>query len=116
MYGNHTYNHYLLSSLNMEQQELEIAKNHQLLKTLDVKLSKVFSIPFGGDKDFNTTTIQLLKKYNYIGFLYSKNALNLKRNQNRDKNLISRERYMVNSEFNSFQKQIFKLTLKGWLK
>jgi len=116
MYGNHTYNHYLLSSLNMEQQELEIGKNHQLLKTLDVKLSKVFSIPFGGDKDFNTTTIQLLKKYNYIGFLYSKNALNLKKNQNRDKSLISKERYMVNSEFNTFQKQIFKLALKGWLK
>ena len=116
MYGNHTYNHYLLSSLNVEQQELEISKNHQLLKTLDVKLSKVFSIPFGGDKDFNTTTIQLLQKYNYIGFLYSKNALNLKKNQNIDKNLISKERYMVNSDFNSFQKQIFKLALKGWLK
>ena len=116
MYGNHTYNHYLLSSLNREQQELEIGKNHQLLKTLDVKLSKVFSIPFGGDKDFNKTTVQLLKKYNYIGFLYSKNALNLKKNQNRDKSLISKERYMVNSDFNSFQKQIFKLALKGWLK
>ncbi len=113
LYGNHTYNHYLLSSLNREQQEEEIVKNHQLLKRCDVRLSKVFSIPFGGDRDFNSITIELLKKYNYIGFLYSKNGINTKNGKNIDKNLISKDRYMVSSDFKSFQKQIFKLGIKG---
>jgi len=115
-YGNHSYNHYLLSSLDKEQQEIEIKKNHELLERLGVKLSKVFSIPFGGDNDFNKTTIELLKKYNYIGFLYSKNALNMKKHKVIDPKLISKERYMVSSEFDKFQKQIFKLGLKGFLK
>ena len=119
-YGNHTYSHYVLSSLDKNQQEIEIQKNHELLKKCDVKLSKIFSIPFGGDKDFNSTTIDLLKKYKYRGFLYSKNAINIKQlNRNHgvvDSTLISKERYMVNSEFDSFQKQILKLGLKGLLK
>ena len=112
-YGNHTYNHYLLSSLNREQQEEEIEKNHNLLKKHTDRLSKVFSIPFGGDKDFNSITIELLKKYNYIGFLYSKNRINIKNHKNMEQSLISKDRYMVASEFSSFQKQLFKLGIKG---
>ncbi|MCK4441273.1 MAG: polysaccharide deacetylase family protein [Sulfurovaceae bacterium] len=115
-YGNHTYNHYVLSSLNRNQQELEIRKNHELLEKLDIKHSKIFSIPFGGDRDFNSTTIELLKKYNYRGFLYSKNAINIKNSRSSDLTLPSRERYMVNSDFNSFQKQLLKLGLKGLIK
>ncbi len=114
LYGNHTYSHYVLSSLNREQQEEEIAKNHRILENCGVRLSKVFSIPFGGDRDLNSITIELLKKYNYIGFLYSKNSINTKREKNIiDKNLISKDRYMVSSDFKSFQKQIFKLGIKG---
>ncbi len=112
-YGNHTYNHYLLSSLSREQQEEEIVKNHQLLENCGVRLSKVFSIPFGGDRDFNSITIELLKKYDYIGFLYSKNRINTMGDRDRDRGLISKDRYMVGSDFNSFQRQIFKLGIKG---
>ncbi len=114
-YGNHTYNHYLLSSLNREQQEEEIVKNHRLLQNCNVRLSKVFSIPFGGDKDFNSITIELLKKYNYIGFLYSKNSINTKSYKSIDKRLISKDRYMVSSDFKSFQKQIFKLGIRAFI-
>ena len=113
LYGNHTYSHYVLSSLSREQQEEEIAKNHKLLEDCGVRLSKVFSIPFGGDRDFNSITIELLKKYNYIGFLYSKNSINTKREKNIDRELISKDRYMVSPDFKSFQKQIFKLGIRG---
>ncbi len=119
-YGNHTYSHYVLSSLNGNQQETEIKRNHELLTKCDVKLSKIFSVPFGRDNDFNSTTIDLLNKYQYTGFLYSRNAINIRRlNKNykvADSTLVSRDRYMVNSEFDSFQKQILKLGLKGLIK
>ena len=119
-YGNHTYSHYVLSSLNQDQQEAEIKKNDDLLSQCDVKLSKVFSVPFGGDKDFNATTIELLAKHNYKGFLYSRNILNIKgTNENYkvgDSTLVSRERYMASDEFSSFQKKIFKLGIKGIVK
>ena len=119
-YGNHTYSHYVLSSLNQDQQEAEIKRNDDLLSQCDVKLSKVFSVPFGGDKDFNTTTIELLAKHNYKGFLYSRNILNIKgRNETYSvggSTIISRERYMASDEFSSFQKKIFKLGIKGIVK
>jgi peptidoglycan/xylan/chitin deacetylase (PgdA/CDA1 family) len=116
-YGNHTYNHYVMSSINGHQQETEIKRNHELLTKCDVKLSKIFSVPFGDDKDFDSTTIDLLNKYQYIGFLYSRDAINIRRLNKTykvaDSTLVSRDRYMVGSEFVSFQKQIFKLGLKG---
>ena len=34
-YGNHTYNHYVLSSLTKEEQEIEIRENQKLIKNLD---------------------------------------------------------------------------------
>lgn len=75
-YGNHTYNHYVLSSLSDEQQEKEIGDNHRLLASLPLKRSQVLAIPFGGYKDFNGATLRTLKTYGYKGFLYSKDALN----------------------------------------
>ena len=86
----------------------------------NVKLSKIFSVPFGGDKDFNSATIDLLNKYQYKGFLYSRNLINIRRlNKNfkvANSTLVSRERYMVQSEFDSFQKHIFKLGIKSLIK
>ncbi len=116
-YGNHTFNHYLMSSINPQQQEAEIKRNHELLEIFDVKLSKIFSVPFGGDKDIDSTTIELLNKYQYKGILYSREAINIrkliKNSRDADTSLASRDRYMSSSEFNSFQKQIFNLGLKG---
>ncbi len=96
-----------MSSIDPNQQEAEIKRNHELLEKLDVKLSKIFSLPFGDGKDFNSTTIDLLIKYQYKGFLYSRGAINirkLKKNySDADTSLASRDRYMSNSDFNSFQ-------------
>jgi peptidoglycan/xylan/chitin deacetylase (PgdA/CDA1 family) len=116
-YGNHTYNHYVLSSLTKEEQEIEIRENQKLIKNLDINYSKVFSIPFGGVVDFNNDTIDLLKKYQYKAFLYSDNKINLvplnQKIENRSFSLLSGERYMVKPSYNSFQKHLFKLGIKG---
>ena len=116
-YGNHTYNHYVLSSLTKEEQETEILRNQKILKNLDINYSKVFSVPFGRSNDINNDTIDLIKKYNYKAFLYSDNKINLvplnKKIENRSFSLLSGERYMVQPSFNLFQKHLFKLGVKG---
>jgi peptidoglycan/xylan/chitin deacetylase (PgdA/CDA1 family) len=114
-YGNHTFSHYVLSSLSEEEQEKEIKSNHELLSKTNVKLSKIFSIPFGGNRDFNLTTVKLIEKYKYTGFLYSRGAVNinfLNKNQ-RLSNFSFRERYMVPSGYGSFQKRMTKLFIKS---
>lgn len=116
-YGNHTYNHYVMSSLSKEEQEIEIIENEKLINQLNIKNSKVFSIPFGSASDFNKDTIELLKKYNYNAFLYSENKINLLPLNNKIKDrsfsLLSGERYMAKSSYNSFQKHLFKLGIKA---
>ena len=116
-YGNHTCNHYVLSSLSKEEQEIEIIENQKLIKNLNINYSKVFSLPFGGEADFNEDTIELLKKYQYKAFLYSDDKINLaplnKNIKNRSFSLLSGERYMAKASFNLFQKHLFKLGVKG---
>lgn len=110
-YGNHTFNHYNLASLNKEEQKEEIIKNHELLKCLGVKLSRVFSIPFGGKKHFNEVTIKIIKDLGYKGCLLSSNRVNMKFYPELYA-LPCAERYMAASDFNLFKKQIFKYGLK----
>ncbi len=110
-YGNHTYHHYVLSSLSDEQQDQEIGDNHRLLTRLPLKVSRVFAIPFGGEKDFNAATLQVLKQYGYKGFLYSKESLNWSRLSTSQKvdDLFFMDRYMVKPSFDAFQKQLLRL-------
>jgi peptidoglycan/xylan/chitin deacetylase (PgdA/CDA1 family) len=115
-YGNHTYDHYVLSSLSDEEQEYQIHKNLLLLQSTKRRISKVFSIPFGGEDDFNQTTCILLQKYGYIGFLYSRGHLNMLSKRGKEANipLPSFDRYMPTEGFASFQKQLLRMTLKGF--
>ena len=115
-YGNHSYSHYVMSSLNECQQELEIKNNLDILRKCNVKMTNIFSLPFGGDEHFNSVTIKLLNKYKYSGFLKTGNALKISKYKNRYTLLPSRDRYLVKSSFNSFQKHILTLGLKGVLK
>jgi peptidoglycan/xylan/chitin deacetylase (PgdA/CDA1 family) len=110
-YGNHSFNHYNLSSLSEEEQKQEIIKNHELLKRLGVKLSRVFSIPFGGKKHFNETTIKIIKDLGYKGYLLSSNRINMKFYPELY-SLPYAERYMAAHTFSLFKKQIFKCGLK----
>ena len=75
-YGNHTYNHYVLSSLTEEEQYYEIFNNIQLLSDLDVNLSNVFAFPFGGLNDYNKATLRILNDLNIKNVLLSNNVMN----------------------------------------
>lgn len=69
--GNHTENHYVLSSLSKEEQQNEIVDAHQQLISLygDDNVSKVFSAPFGGQESVNQSTIEILKDCGYKALL-----------------------------------------------
>ena len=60
-YGNHTYNHYVLSALSRQEQVEEIGRNHKVLRAAGVPVSKALSVPFGGPEHFNSGISKLLK-------------------------------------------------------
>jgi peptidoglycan/xylan/chitin deacetylase (PgdA/CDA1 family) len=118
-YGNHTYDHYLLSSLSNEEQEEQIVRNWKLLESIGGKISSVFSIPFGGKDSFNLKTCELLRKYGYDFVLYSRGRLNMpgKRQTANDDAfcLPSFERYMPSGRMKTFQIQLTKIWIKALL-
>lgn len=84
-YGNHTANHYVLSSLTKEQQYDEIIECKNYIDKMNINKSKVFSIPFGGNKSFNSDTLLNLDDLNYktilkctndLDSIYSSNEIN----------------------------------------
>ena len=115
-YGNHSFRHLVLSSLEKSQQRAEITKNKMFLETLNVQLSKVFSIPFGGASDFNQTTIEEIKRAGYIGALLSRNRLTPNQKcQNfgsGDKLLPVIERFMVKTNVAQHRTHMKKLMIK----
>ena len=111
-YGNHTYNHYVLSSLTYEEQFQEINSNHELLKKLNIQKSNVFSLPFGRKEDLNEDTYKILNNLKYKGILMSRNRLNYK-NIIINNNLREIERYMVEDNLIKFKRQVFKLGIKS---
>jgi peptidoglycan/xylan/chitin deacetylase (PgdA/CDA1 family) len=76
-YGNHTHNHYVLSSLAVAEQVDEIHRTRQFLESLqNVQVSEVFSLPFGGPLDYNEDTLQVLRDMGYRTVLLSRQRLN----------------------------------------
>jgi len=112
-YGNHSYHHYVLSSLSMDEQEYEIKRNHMILKDIPNR-SNIFSIPFGGPKDFNNDTLKIIKKYGYKGILYSQDKINLFSRYNQyTKELPGLERFMVKNSINQLHKFLPKLFFRS---
>ena len=68
-FGNHTQNHYKLSTLSKEEQAEEIYLCNKELNRLSVPVSEVFAIPFGEIGSFNQDTLQLIHDYRFSGFL-----------------------------------------------
>ena len=108
-YGSHSYSHYVLSSLTDKEQEIEISKNHKLLENC-VNRSNIFSIPFGGPKDFNTKTIELIKKYGYKGVLFSQDKINLFSNK---KDTFGLERFMAPVSYGDLHKFLPKVLFRS---
>jgi len=78
--GNHSFNHYNLTTLDEDQLSSDVARSHQLLTLIspDKTRSDYFSIPFGGSESFNIKVIQALSAKNYRGCLLSRGRLHLK--------------------------------------
>lgn len=66
--GNHTFNHYRLSTLNKEEKRNEIVSNQEMLDKLNVLESSIFAFPFGENGSFNQEDITILKDQSYKGF------------------------------------------------
>lgn len=74
-YGNHTTNHYVLSSLDEHEQYKEISECKNFIDKSKVRKSSVFSLPFGGLNSFNKTTLNIINDMNYKAILKSMNSL-----------------------------------------
>ena len=77
-YGNHTLNHYVMSSLNYEDQKSEILDNRNFLSELNVNITNIFALPFGTYNDMNKDTIKVLKDTNINKVLLCNNIINNK--------------------------------------
>lgn len=75
-YGNHSLGHFVLSSLDRDQQSAEIRENQEALVRLKLPLSNVFAFPFGGLSDFNDDTLSILRDDGYSGAVLSRSRLN----------------------------------------
>jgi len=78
-YGNHSCGHYVLSSLDRDQQSTEIRDNQAVLERLKLPMSDVFAFPFGGITDFDDDTLSILREDGYSGAVLSRFRLNGKK-------------------------------------
>ena len=75
-YGSHSVNHYVLSSLSEEQQWREIEDNWRFLNTFkDIQRTAAFSIPFGGERDYNDATLRLARDAGHSAALLSRGVI-----------------------------------------
>ena len=81
-YGNHSANHYVMSSLNKDQQFKDVQECKNFLKKFNINMSNIFCIPFGGKESFNEDTVSVLKELDYKATLLSENKLNNIMNSN----------------------------------
>lgn len=72
-YGNHSYNHYLLSTLDYESQYEDIQKSKKTIEKLEVNTTDTFAVPFGGYRAINKDTILALKKLSINKVLLTNN-------------------------------------------
>jgi peptidoglycan/xylan/chitin deacetylase (PgdA/CDA1 family) len=76
-YGNHSHNHYVLSSLNFDQQYAEIHTAHKRLHAIPgIQISRVFSPPFGQTHHVNCDTLTIVRELGYKSILLNRGLLN----------------------------------------
>jgi peptidoglycan/xylan/chitin deacetylase (PgdA/CDA1 family) len=63
--GSHTKNHVSLSAIDEELQYKEINESKKYLEDVLSQKITLFSYPFGQKKDYNKTTIEILKRLNF---------------------------------------------------
>ena len=74
-WGNHSQNHYVMSSLNDEQIRSQIQATRDLLNLKKCRSSEWFSVPFGDVNDFNERVAGIATEMGYCGCLLSRYRL-----------------------------------------
>ena len=75
-YGNHTHDHYVLTTLTDEQQHQQISATHAALARVDgINRSHVLSIPFGKPRHFDHYTAIVAREFGYRCLLMSRNQI-----------------------------------------
>lgn len=106
VYGNHTHDHYVLSSLTDEQQFYQIKKTKDFLDSLQgINISNILSIPFGNSSSINDRTLQFASELGYEGVLMSRERINLDIRSKRNIRII--ERFMPGA--NSLEESLAQL-------
>ena len=96
-YGNHSLDHYVLSSLDESQQTHQIIEAQNRLKeAIGSNISKCFSAPFGGTSDINNATLSILRKADYKSVLMSRQKLQPGRPESERPQVL--ERFMPRSK------------------
>lgn len=75
-WGNHSHNHYVLSSLTGNEQREEIDRTKRVLAQSPGRPSAVFSLPFGETRHFNEQTCAALRECGYSVLLMNRGGLN----------------------------------------
>ena len=71
-YGSHSLNHYVMASLNEAEQWREIDENRRFLNNFSkIQKTSIFSVPFGGNGDYNAAKIRLAMNAGHSGILLS---------------------------------------------
>ena len=71
-----------MSSLSTDQQWREIEDNRRFLKQFEnIQKSDIFSVPFGGDQDYNNLTRDVAIQSGHTGLLLSRNRLQKSKKQ-----------------------------------
>ena len=77
-YGNHTWSHYVLSSLDPAEQEQEIAGNLRWMASVTPRPLEVLAFPFGGSADVNPDSLRIARSTGHRAVLYSRDRLNFR--------------------------------------
>jgi peptidoglycan/xylan/chitin deacetylase (PgdA/CDA1 family) len=97
-YGNHTHNHYVLSSLSCSEQHDEIRRAKQILGDVPgITVSQVFALPFGETHHANADTFAVLHDLGYRAILMNRGGVNLGR-RTRVNGLTVVERFSPNEQ------------------
>lgn len=107
-YGNHTHRHYVLSSLDEARQRQQISQTEEFLKKAGVRRSRIFSVPFGGLRDFDDTTLRICQDLGFNGVLLSRQRLNWNRKEHLASSLGFGERFLVPDGSENFHKTLFR--------
>jgi len=110
--GNHSENHFILSSLSIKQQENEIVNTHNKINSVGVPISKLFSLPNGLNVDFNDYTIQKLKQLEYRGILLSQNRTNYFKLKTDANDFIYAHRFLIPDSLHDLIKSISQMDKK----